>query len=347
MFYDLGFASAVDPLNSIPFNSLRTVDATGVPFGDNGPVYGFARDLRIPYSWQWNVTVEGRVPGGGIASAAWVGSTGRNLLRREGYLSAGTQIPDLVLATSHGNSNYEAFQANFRGRIRSGLDGIASYTWSHSIDNGSWDSGTYVVRDGFNAPQDRGPSNFDVRHSLSAGFNYDLPARVARGWSLHGIIHMRTGFPIDVVARENAFGLGFDNVARPDLVPGVPIWIHEDGLPGGRRLNPAAFSVPEAGRQGTLGRNALRGFGMTQLDASLERRWSLPRSSLHLRVQAYNVTNNHSFADPVRALSSPLFGQPASLMSLMFGTGRPMSGLTPAFQSGGPRTLEIAVRWSF
>jgi hypothetical protein len=350
-FYDLGFASAIDPLNSVPFNSFRMVFVAGSPAGA-GPSYGFARDLRIPYSWQWNFTIEGRVPRGGIISAGWVGSTGRHLLRREGYLLSSTPIPALVLATSHGSSNYQAFQAHFRRKMASGLDAIASYTWSHSIDNGSWDSGSYLVLDGIGTSTDRGPSNFDVRHSFAAGFNYDLPSRnlprIARGWSVHGIVRLRTGFPIDVIAGENAFGLGFDNAPRPDLVPGVPVWISDSTSPGGRRLNPAAFSVPPAGQQGTLGRNAIRGFGMGQLDAALERTFTVSRSSrLDLRAQVYNLMNNRSFADPVRILNSPLFGQPASLTSLMFGTGRPTSGLTPAFQSGGPRTLELSLSWSF
>jgi len=161
-------------------------------------------------------------------------------------------------------------------------------------------------------------------------------------------MRMRTGFPMDVIARENAFGLGFDNAPRPNLVPGVPVWIYGRESPGGRRLNPAAFTVPDVGRQGTLGRNTLRGFGMGQFDAAVERTFSLRRSStLHLRAQAYNVTGSRSLADPVRVLANPLFGQPVSLMSLMFGAGRPTSGITPAFQSGGPRTVELSLRWSF
>ena len=345
-FYDLGFASAIDPLNSVPFNSWRTLAAVDTAAA-SGPSYGFARDLRIPYSWQWNVTVEGVAPGGGIVSAGWVGSAGRNLLRREGYPLTGVGGPGLVLATSHGRSNYQSFQANFRRNLTLGLSGIASYTWSHSIDNGSWDSGSYLVGNGISASQDRGPSNFDVRHSLSAGFSYYLP-RIARNWSLHGIVRLRTGFAIDVITRENAFGLGFDNAPRPDLVPGVPLWIYDLNAPSGRILNPAAFVEPGAGRQGTLGRNVLRGARLGQFDAAIERKFTLPgESSLHFRVQAYNVTNTRALADPVRVLTNPLFGQPASLMSLMFGTGRPTSGVTPAFQSGGPRTTELSLSWIF
>ena len=350
VFYDLGFASAIDPLNSVPFNSWRTT-VLEEPTAGSIPVYGFARDLRVPLSWQWNVTLERAASGWGTASAAWVGSTGRHLLRREGYLATGATSPSLLLGTSHGSSQYQAFQAHWR-RAAAGLGWIASYTWSHSIDNGSWDSGSYLIGNGITARSDRGSSNFDVRHLLTVGFQYDVPSgslpRLAQGWSLHGIIRAQTGFPLDVLAHENAFGLGFDNLPRPDLVPGVPVWLSDPGVPSGRKLNAAAFSLPPMGQQGTLGRNALRGTGWGQWDAAIERKFALPSASaLHFRVQMFNVLNTSAFADPIRVLSSPLFGQPASLINLMYGTGRPTSGITPAFQAGGPRTTELSVSWVF
>jgi hypothetical protein len=98
---------------------------------------------------------------------------------------------------------------------------------------------------------------------------------------------------------------------------------------------------------GNLGRNAIRGSGMAQLDAAVERKFRLARSDVRFRLQAYNVFNSPSLGDPVRVLTNPLFGQPVSMTNLMLGSGRPISGLAPAFQPGGPRTLEASVHWSF
>jgi hypothetical protein len=340
-FYDLGFASAIDPLNAIPFNSWVGLARRR---GETRPavsLQGFASDLRIPYSWQWNLTVEGAAPGVGVVSAAWVGSRGIDLLRREGYIAS----PALILATSHGRSDYDAFQLHLRRRFAQGLGVLASYMWSHSIDNGSWDSGSYLVTSS-GSDANRGPSNFDVRHLFSLGFDYDLPA-LARGWSLHGIARMRTGFPIDLLVQENVFGSGFDNAPKPDLVNGAPVWLEDPNTPGGRRLNPDAFVPPAEGVTGNLGRNAIRGSGMAQLDAAVERKFRLAGSDVRFRLQAYNVSNTPSLGDPVRVLTNPLFGQPVSMTNLMLGSGRPISGLAPAFQPGGPRTLEASVHWSF
>jgi len=52
-----------------------------------------------------------------------------------------------------------------------------------------------------------------------------------------------------------------DSVAvRPDLLPSVALYLQDGTVAGGRRFNPAAFLVPIEERQGSLGRNALRGF---------------------------------------------------------------------------------------
>ena len=117
--------------------------------------------------------------------------------------------------------------------------------------------------------------------------------------------------------------------------------------PGGRRLNPAAFIKPD-GRQGTLGRNAIRGNALAQVDLALQREFVLSESSrLQFRAEAYNLANSAHYADPVRVMSSPLFGYSTSLTNLMLGAGRPNSGLTPAFQSGGPRVFQAGITVRF
>ncbi|HYP07080.1 MAG TPA: TonB-dependent receptor [Bryobacteraceae bacterium] len=332
LFYDLSFSSATDLLNGAPYNRWRNLLGPTIVVGRDMQ-YGFARDLRLPYSMEWNVTLERAIGADAAASAAYVGSAGRRLLRREASESA-------VLATNHGESSYHALQLQARSRSRRGIQGVVSYTWSHSIDNGSWDSGTFMVFPGLGASQDRGRSNFDARHNFQASLSYRLP----KGWLASGIFRARTGFPIDVVARDNAFGLGFDNL-RPDVVKNP--WIMDANAPGGRRLDPKAFRVPGSG-QGSLGRNALQGLGLAQLDLAAERQWVLTeRAQLRFRVEAYNATNRASFADPARHMSNPLFGESTALAGLMLGAGRPNSGLSPAFQPGGPRTLQIEVSLRF
>jgi hypothetical protein len=65
------------------------------------------------------------------------------------------------------------------------------------------------------------------------------------------------------------------------------------------------------------------------------------------RLEVFNLTNHAQFGDPVRFLSSPLFGQSTSMLNLMLGSGTPHSGIAPAFQTGSPRVLQISVRFRF
>ena len=160
------------------------------------------------------------------------------------------------------------------------------------------------------------------------------------------MMRARSGFPIDIVTTENPLGLGFDNIPRPNLVPGVPLWIADDTI-GGRRLNPAAFAVAP-GLQGSLGRNAISGLGMAQLDMALVRAVPVSRSAnLHVRLDAFNLFNHVNPADPVRFLDSPLFGRSPSMLDLMLGTGTARSGVAPAFQIGGPRSLQVTLSLQF
>jgi hypothetical protein len=163
-----------------------------------------------------------------------------------------------------------------------------------------------------------------------------------------GIIHARTGFPITVLDSDYSQGLSFANVFRPDVVPGQPVWLTDPSAPGGRLLNSAAFRPAPNLIQGDLGRNSITGFGMWQADLALRRDFPLAdRRSLQFRVEAFNALNHANYADPVPFLSSPLFGQSPSMLNMMLGTGSPGSGLTPFFQSGGARSVQVTLRFRF
>lgn len=87
---------------------------------------------------------------------------------------------------------------------------------------------------------------------------------------------------------------------------------------------------------------------MWQADLALRRDFPLAdRRSLQFRVEAFNALNHANYADPVPFLSSPLFGQSPSMLNMMLGTGSPGSGLTPFFQSGGARSVQVTLRFRF
>ncbi len=132
------------------------------------------------------------------------------------------------------------------------------------------------------------------------------------------------------------------------MVPGQPIWIENNSVPGGQELNPNAFRAAVTGINGTLGRNILSGPGLFQTDASLRRQFRLfGRSSLETSVSAFNLLNHANFAGPVGYSGSSLFRQPVSMQNKMMGSGNPTNGLAPMFQYGDPRTVEAGFKITF
>jgi len=339
----LGFAGYSSPPKSIGANPTLT--------------FGFSPYLRLPVVKQWNVSVERALSNHDVVSLGYVGSSGESLIRREVAPTISQPNALIAIATNDGSSRYNALEAQYRRRLSHGLEALASYSWSHSIDNSSTDSGLYWSGSGLISNLDRAPSDFDLRHSFSAGITYALPhpahGFLWRDWELNTTFHARSGFPINVLDSDQYEGISFENVFRPNLIGGVPLWITNPAAPGGRSLNPAAFQAipldPNGnGIQGNLGRNALTGFGMYQLDLAFQRDFLMAEQrSLQFRVEAYNALNHPNFADPVPFLASPLFGQSTSMLNLMLGTGSPSSGLAPIFQGGGPRSLRLVLRFRF
>ncbi|SPE41629.1 TonB-dependent receptor, plug (fragment) [Candidatus Sulfopaludibacter sp. SbA3] len=258
------------------------------------------------------------------------------------------------MATLTGDSsNYQALQTRYSGSLLRNLYGSISYTWAHSLDDGSQDSSVFLIHPGYRVSESWGSSSFDVRQALTAAIQYRIPqsARIPAwlgGWNVSGTLRARTGFPIDVLTNDQPLGQGFDNVGRPDRILGVPVWLADSSVPGHRRLNPAAFRVADSGLTGTLGRNSIAGNGLVQLDASLRREIRLPLGiSAEIGLNVFNVFNHPAFADPVAFLSSPWFGQSTSMQNLMLGSGSPNTGLPPLFQTGGARSAEFTFRISF
>ena len=373
IFFDLGYAftgTAFSPSN-YPFSRIRNLSNRPVDdpvfFEGAGPqnfnppyprLFAYASDYRLPYSWHYNVAVEQPVGPENIISLAYVGSKGRRLPRVESLRPQVLQNPNFTridAVNNLGTSDYHSLQAQFRRTITRRWLALVSWTWSKSLDTASDESISNfqapAVR--YNPRLDRGRSSFDVRHTLSAAASVDLPSPARRPWRavLGGFavdlaLLARTATPVNVITGRDPLGLGLTNVARPDYVPGQPLYLFGPAYPGGRRFNPAAFdgaSPAAAGRQGTLGRNVLDGFPLRQADVSLRRRFRLSESaSLDFRADAFNVTNTPNFASPVGVLTGNNFGLATQIFSAA-GVG----GLSPLYQMGGPRSLQLSLKIHF
>jgi len=345
LYYDSSLSIATDILNGGPL-SISRFTSTNTLF-DSVLDYGFMPHLRLPRVTQWNVSLERSLGEHDVVSLAYAGAEGQDLIRREIGGNGYTAVSWFALTTNQAASNYHSLQLQYRRHFAAGLESQVSYTWAHAIDNGSSDAFLFWSGPGTGARSDRASSDFDLRQAFNASATYEFHGALY-GWTLGAIFRARTGFPIGVLASEEYTGVALSNAFRPNLVWGQPVWIADPNSPGGRRINPAAFQTLPAGVQGNLGRNALAGFPMSQLDCSLAREWRWrDRRSVELRLESFNALNHPNFADPVAFLDNPLFGQSPSMLNLMLGTGSPGSGLSPILQSGAPRSFQASFRFRF
>lgn len=346
LFYDSSVSIATDVLDGGPLNSAQLQSGIHAPFSVNF-IYGFASGLKLPQVRQWNISLDRALTAHDMASLAYVGSNGRELIRREVGGAGSGPNSWLALTTNNGFSNYQALQFQYRRQFTNGLQASAAYVWSHSIDNDSSDASLLWAGAGASPNFDFGSSDFDLRHTFNAALTYQFPKGRLKGWRVETIARARSGFPLTVLSSEQYTGIAFANFERPNYLGGA-VWVADPSAPGGMRLNSAVFQSLPSGVQGDLGRNAIAGLGMWQIDLAVAREFALrDRYKLDLRLEGFNALNHANFADPVRYLDGPLFGQSTSMLNLMLGTGSPGSGLAPLLQSGGPRLFQVTARFWF
>jgi hypothetical protein len=347
-----------------------------------GTFMGFDPNLKLPYTLEWNLALSQSLGTNQTVTASYVAAVGRRLIQQQEALAPTPSIGASNLDGNTGTSDYHALQLQFQRRLSAGLQALASYSWSHSIDTGSSSAGVgtagSIYARGTDPNINRGDSDFDVRNAFSAGLTYDIPAAkekgllrmVAGGWSIESMIQARSALPLLV---QNSSWLEIDTsvgvaqvTVRPDVVPGQPFYLHGSACavlagsicPGGIGLNPNAFVSPPADptspfcclRQGDLGRNALRGFGAAQWDFALHREFALKEAlRLQFRAEMFNLLNHPNFADPIGDLANPAFGESIHTLNegLNGGSRAGTGGFNQLYQIGGPRSIQLALRFQF
>jgi hypothetical protein len=351
LFGGVGVGSLVAyPNAAFPFTPAQQVlPAPSVASPYNGLVNAPDPHLRLPYTLQWNAAIEQGLGSSQTLTVSYVAAGGRKLLHSQ-YFS-GSDNPNfalgngLFLLTGGSTSSYNALQVQFRRRLSHGLQALASYTWSHAIDNLSSNQSLY-------APLLRGNADFDVRHNFSAALIYDVPGSYANPFAgallKHWGIDLRqtahSGLPVDIYSGYTYLPNGQYVYLRPDLVPGVPIYLSDSTAPGGRVVNINAFTTAPAGQMGVEPRNFVRGFAAWQTDLAIRREFPLhERLRLQFRAESFNIFNHPNFGTIDNFISDgpTLFGRANSTLNNSLG------GANPLYQMGGPRSLQLALKLIF
>ncbi len=111
----------------------------------------------------------------------------------------GTKFPYLANIFQMGNvyrSNYDGLQVTLNSRNFHGLNMVAGYTYSHSLDDvgANWDFGygSGLPQDAYNVGREYANSDFDIRHRLTVSLTYAIPgakghAQMLEGWEVNTI----------------------------------------------------------------------------------------------------------------------------------------------------------------
>ena len=236
----------------------------------------------------------------------------------------------LTASRFDGNANYNALQVALRRKASSGLQYQMSYTYSKSIDTKSTLAGgesrqePNTIMDFLNPSRDRGRSSFDARHNFVPTITYPIPLRfqqkalgaVLGGWTVNGIATFRTGEPFTGRYGSNRSANG-DRWApdRPNLKPGYsndPTHGVTQGcaeypkiVPGTKLgtpdlwYDPCAFSKPDPGTYGNLGRNTLTGPNFMNVDFSANKNFKASeRVNVQFRAEIFNLLDEAHFYAP-------------------------------------------------
>ena len=369
IYYDMGTGSALIGGNGFPYVRSRSTrrltwplnDAALTPpdFTTDPPVatiLAFDPNLRLPYSEQWNVAVEKSLGPNQTISVTYLGQKSHRLLGMETLRGPNPDFDVVRIERGRAASKYRALQVQFQRRMSRGLQALASYSWSRSTDNSSTDGLPAEFFQVQTLAFDWGLSSFDVKHVFTSGFHYEIPAPSDQGWargvfgnwSFQGILRAQSGTPLTVTTTIFDFTTFLSRTVRPDIVPGEPLWIPDSTVPNGRRLNINAFAEPLSG-QGNHKRNSIRQFGYWQADTAINRDFVLTEGlRLQLGFEAFNVFNHPNFGEISSALDVPsFFGTPFGTLATSLGGGGVLAGLSPVYQIGGTRSIQINLKLKF
>jgi hypothetical protein len=297
---------------------------------------GIALDYDLPYTYQFNLALQRQLTADLSATVAYVGARGRNLPfnLNLNYPTRGTGsienrrpflpriLGNIQILDTFLTNQYDGMQLTVDKRFSHNFLANAAYTFGKSLEDANLQDDIGQPVQNFNDIQaDRGRTSNDRRHQFKASLvwttNYfSGGSRLARaildGWTVSGIIKLRSGRPLTITAGRDANGDGTNN-DRADLVPGAnptldPDRPREEVIV--RWFNTGAFAEPANLTDGNSPRNFIDGPGSKVIDIGIYRDFPLGGGrKLQLRMEATNAFNFVNLDDPTTNVRSGGFGE--------------------------------------
>jgi outer membrane receptor protein involved in Fe transport len=332
------FSYPANPALILTFNPT-----TGIPTNSTGSVEIWGAPAKVPTPYVYTYSLEGQydLPAKMLGTVGYQGSASRKLVRLvnerfilpnpDNYFASNVFFP-----TPDTTASYNAMLVSLSRRFSKGFQFGANYRWAKSIDIVSNESPTASTNPTYplDVRQERGPSDYDVRHNFVASALWELPflrgrhdiaGKILGGWELSTIATFHTGFPWTPLIGQCVRTLGPSICpARPSFYRGGAgtstsndAFITGSNFPGG---GAAFFDTSDpAGRLPGIGRNSFRGPKYRDIDLTVAKKFGMPGflgegANFEIKANLFNVFNflnlqPFGFNTDSTIVTSPSFGK--------------------------------------
>jgi hypothetical protein len=345
-------------------------------------IYSIAPNFRPALIQQYSLNVQAELHEGWLLEVGYVGTRGTHLVRQRSLNQAVSASPNnpirgvttntvaniplrvpilgippdsLQEMESEGSSWYNGLEVSLTKRMTHGLQFLASYTFSKTLDTDGADinstsSGNALTLGNQDSPSQRwGRASFDHTHRFIFSETWTLPGPSERhlhelfaGWDLASVITVQSGSALTIADTNanNVFGISEDRAeltgecTKNQLVATGPISSKLNNY-----FNGSCFTLPPViGADGigtafgNSGTGIVDGPGQANIDLALSKafgiRWPNDSSAVQIRGEFFNAFNHPQFANPDTNFTSPTFGVISST-------------------SVNPRVGQVALRFTF
>jgi hypothetical protein len=242
-----------------------------------------------------------------------VGVTDQNINRP--YATVSPALRTVGTLSSTGYLEYNGLLIKFQRRTANHFSFLNSYTYGRAIDLASDNDGTVTLTNIFNPEYNRGPADYDVTHTFSSSWIYELPWAAQKaygGWQVTTMLYLRSGLPITITQSQSMLSTGITN-NRPNTIcdpaldnPTIDKW-----------FNTSCFQqvADTTGTFGNTGRNTVRGPGQFNIDGSLIKNTRIGNVGTEIRLEVFNLLNHPQFANPNGQLGNAAFGTISAMLA--------------------------------
>lgn len=334
-------------LNESAFNNTTPTPTITLPvvFPTSGALVptpslppSFRPDFRVPFSLQYNATIEHArwntgfrlsYIGTGTRQGQWYYNINQPLPDDRPYVQKPRRFPNypnIDYNTNGAGHQYHSMTLEAQRRFKNGLSYQASWVWARDI--GDLER-SRPPENAYDRQRERGVWQDMPTHRIVANGIYELPFgkgkhflkganrglhALAGGWQISAIYSVHSGqFLTPTWTGPDPAGITNTTSATPANVTIRPNVLRDPNLPKDQRTvthwfdsSPSTLTAPVKGSLGTAAKGIVKGPGMNLWHGGLAKSFTLTeKTKLRWELIASNIFNHPNWANPAMNISTP------------------------------------------